>query len=133
MPLAWAIHRLGGLQTPANAAYSAAELTYQLKNSGAKVLFTCLPLLATAKESAKAAGIPDNRIFLLEVPEQMSGGVKKPSGMKTLDDFVLEGSKLDRLEPLNLGLGGGATRTAFLCYSSGTSGLPVSSARTFCD
>ncbi|CAI6302927.1 unnamed protein product [Periconia digitata] len=124
VPLAWATHRLGGIQTPANAAYSAAELAYQLKNSGAKCLFTCLPLLATAKEASKEAGIPDDRIYLLDVPEALSGGLKKPNGMKTVDDFISQGAKLDRLEPLNLGPGGGATRTAFLCYSSGTSGLP---------
>ncbi|KAF2846727.1 phenylacetyl-CoA ligase-like protein [Plenodomus tracheiphilus IPT5] len=122
LPLAWATHRLGGLQTPANAAYSAAELEYQLKNSGAKALFTCVPLLATAREAAKNSGIPENRIYILEVPEQLVG--KTPSGMKTVDDFIREGQKLERLEPLILQKGDGAKRTAFLCYSSGTSGLP---------
>ncbi|KAI8938201.1 hypothetical protein NX059_005862 [Plenodomus lindquistii] len=122
LPLAWATHRLGGLQTPANAAYSAAELEYQLKNSGAKALFTCVPLLATAREAAKNSGIPENRIYILEVPEQLGG--KAPSGMKTVDDFIREGQKLDRLEPLNWQKGDGAKKTAFLCYSSGTSGLP---------
>lgn len=122
LPLAWAAHRLGGIQTPANAAYSAAELEYQLKNSGAKALFTCVPLLATAREAAKKSGIPDNRIYILEVPEKFGG--KNTSGLKTVDDFVREGSKLDRLEPLNWKSGDGAKKSAFLCYSSGTSGLP---------
>lgn len=116
---------MGGIQTPANAAYSAAELEYQLKNSGAKALFTCVPLLATAREAAKKSGIPDNRIYILEVPEKFGG--KNTSGLKTVDDFVREGSKLDRLEPLNWKSGDGAKKSAFLCYSSGTSGLPVSS------
>lgn len=40
MTLAYAIHRLNGIATPANAAYSAPELEFQLKSSGAKVLFT---------------------------------------------------------------------------------------------
>jgi len=53
LPLAWATHRLGGIQSPANAAYSAAELEYQLKNCSAKALFTCVPLLETAREAAK--------------------------------------------------------------------------------
>ncbi|KAF1960880.1 phenylacetyl-CoA ligase-like protein [Byssothecium circinans] len=123
VPLAWATHRLGGIQTPANAAYSAAELAYQLKDSGAKCLFTCVPLLATAKEAAREAGIPDNRIYILEVPKEFAGGKSAPAGMKTVDDLILEGAKLDRLEPLKLEAGDGAKRTAFLCYSSGTSGL----------
>ena len=124
LPLAWATHRLGGVQTPANAAYEVAELEYQLKNSGAKCLFTCLPLLETAKIAAKKCGIPDNRIYMLEVPKELTGGKGTPAGMKTVDDFIREGAKLDRLEPLKLAQGEGATRTAFLCYSSGTSGLP---------
>lgn len=40
MTLAYAVHRLDGLVSPANAAYSASELEFQLKNSGAKALFT---------------------------------------------------------------------------------------------
>ena len=40
MTLAYAVHRLNGIATPANAAYSASELEFQLKSSGAKALFT---------------------------------------------------------------------------------------------
>lgn len=40
MTLAYAVHRLSGVASPANAAYSAAELEFQLKNSGVKALFT---------------------------------------------------------------------------------------------
>jgi acyl-CoA synthetase (AMP-forming)/AMP-acid ligase II len=95
-----------------------------LKNSRAKCLFTCVPLLAAAKEAAKKCGIPDNRIYILEVPKEFAGGQGTPSGMKTVDDFIRDGAKLERLEPLKLAQGEGAKRTAFLCYSSGTSGLP---------
>ncbi|CAI9629671.1 acetyl-synthetase-like protein [Alternaria burnsii] len=123
LPLAWATHRLGGIQSPANAAYSAAELEYQLKNSGAKALFTCVPLLETARQAAKKSGIPENRIYILEVPESFAGK-KTPQGLKTVDDLIREGQKLDRLPKLNWEKGDGALRTAFLCYSSGTSGLP---------
>jgi len=122
--LAWATHRLGGIQSPANAAYSTAELEYQLKNSGAKALFTCVPLLDTARQAAKNCGIPENRIYILEVPESFAGK-KTPKGLKTVDDLIREGEKLDRLPKLDWEKGDGALRTAFLCYSSGTSGLPV--------
>ena len=40
MTLAYAVHRLSGLVSPANAAYAADELEFQLKNAGAKALFT---------------------------------------------------------------------------------------------
>ncbi|KNG50623.1 phenylacetyl-CoA ligase-like protein [Stemphylium lycopersici] len=123
LPLAWATHRLGGISTPANAAYSAPELEYQLKNSGAKALFTCVPLLEIAREAAKKSGIPDNRIYLLEVPEKFAGK-STPKGIKTVDDLIREGGKLDHLPKLQWEDGDGARRSAFLCYSSGTSGLP---------
>jgi ribosome assembly protein SQT1 len=44
MTLAYAIHRLDGIASPANAAYSASELEFQLKSSGAKALFTVCQL-----------------------------------------------------------------------------------------
>jgi acyl-CoA synthetase (AMP-forming)/AMP-acid ligase II len=115
---------LGGIQSPANAVYSAQELVYQLKDSGAKALFTCVPLLETAREAAKQCGIPEHRIYILDLPAKFTGGKSAPKGMKAVDDFIREGKELDRLEPLNWSSGEGARRTAFLCYSSGTSGLP---------
>ncbi|KAM5380142.1 hypothetical protein ACJZ2D_003789 [Fusarium nematophilum] len=85
----YGVHRLSGIVTPANAAYSAAELSHQLRSSGAKALITCVPLRKTALKAA-------------------------------------EGAKLPELESLRWTEGQGARQTAFLCYSSGTSGLPVS-------
>lgn len=124
LTLAWATHRLGGVQTPANAAYSAAELEYQLRDSGARCLFTCLPLLELSLQAAKAVGMPRERIYLLEVTDSATGG-QKTEGFKTADDLINEGKNLPRLEELNWTKGEGARRSAFLCYSSGTSGLPV--------
>ncbi|GAB1213001.1 hypothetical protein ATERTT37_002150 [Aspergillus terreus] len=123
LPLSWAVHQLGGLVTPANAAYSPAELKHQLVDSGAKALFTCLPLLSTALEAASLAGLPKNRIYLIDMAPQIVGDAKAP-GYKTLSQFVEEGKALPQLEKLRWGPGDGARKTAFLCYSSGTSGLP---------
>ncbi|KAF2085447.1 acetyl-CoA synthetase-like protein [Saccharata proteae CBS 121410] len=124
LTLAWATHRLGGLQTPANAAYSAPEIEFQLKDSGAKCLFTCVTLLDTALEAAQKAGIPKNRIYFLDLPKEATGGKSVPSEFKTVDQLIQEGSNLPRLDPLRWKAGDGAKKTAFLCYSSGTSGLP---------
>lgn len=95
-----------------------------MRDSGAKCLFTCLPLLPTALEAAQRIGIPKERVYLLEVPESMTPGVTS-EGYKTVNDLIEEGKKLDSLEKLNWEDGEGKRRTAFLCYSSGTSGLPV--------
>ncbi|KAK2001108.1 AMP-binding enzyme [Colletotrichum falcatum] len=119
IPFTHAVHRLSGIVTPASAAYSAQELEHQLRSSNAKALFTCIPLLETALKAAKAANIPDDRIFLLEIP-----GASQKTPYITLDDLIQEGRSLPALEPLKWVKGQGARQTAYLCYSSGTSGLP---------
>ena len=126
MTLSWAIHRLSGISSPANAAYSLEEIVYQLKSSGSKALFTCAPLLPIALEAAAKSGIPKNRVYLLALPKVALGGKAVPKEFKTVDDLIAEGSELPALEPLKWERGRGARQTAFLCYSSGTSGLPVS-------
>jgi acyl-CoA synthetase (AMP-forming)/AMP-acid ligase II len=143
MTLAYAVHRLSGLATPANAAFSASELEFQLKSSGAKALFTassapfgticskltyrkqCIPLLETSLQAAKAVGIPNNRVYILEMPAAFSGNKSVP--FKTVGQLIEAGKQLPGLEPLKWEKGQGARQTAYLCYSSGTSGLPVRS------
>ncbi|KAI9648950.1 hypothetical protein NHQ30_001516 [Ciborinia camelliae] len=122
MTLAYAVHELGGVVSPANAQYSAAELEFQLKSSGSKALFTCIPLLETALQAAKGAGIKNDRIYILDMPKVLTGDKKVP--FKTVDDLIAVGEKLPKLEPLRFEKGQAARQTAYLCYSSGTSGLP---------
>ncbi|KAJ5536207.1 Acyl-CoA ligase inpC [Penicillium frequentans] len=124
LPLFWATHQLGGLVSPANAAYSASELKHQLLDSKAKALFTCAPLLSIALEAAALAGLPRSKIYLIDVPLEILAGAKPPTGYKTVSQIAEAGKTLPALKPLNWGPGEGARRTAFLCYSSGTSGLP---------
>ncbi|KAI1324452.1 acetyl-CoA synthetase-like protein [Xylariaceae sp. FL0255] len=116
---AFAVHRLSGIVTPANAVYSTSELEHQLKSSGAKALITCASLLETALKASRASGIPDDKVFLLELP-----GESKDARFKTVDDLINEGQSLPKLEPLRWSKGQGARQAAFLSYSSGTSGLP---------
>lgn len=117
---------MNGISTPANAAYAPEELEHQLRDSGAKCLFTCVPLLETALKAAKSVSIPKNRVYILELPKEVTGGVTAPAEFKTVDQLIQEGAKLPRLERLKWEKGQGARQVAFLCYSSGTSGLPVS-------
>ncbi|KAI0012056.1 acetyl-CoA synthetase-like protein [Xylariaceae sp. FL0662B] len=115
----FAVHRLSGIVTTANAMFSADELENQLKSSGAKVLFTCIPLLETALKATRACNIPDDRVFIVDIP-----GQTKKVPFKTLDDLIAEGRQLPEIEPLVWSKGQGARQVAYLCYSSGTSGLP---------
>ncbi|RBA17479.1 hypothetical protein FPRO05_02203 [Fusarium proliferatum] len=117
----YGVHRLNGIATPANAAYSSDELTHQLKASGAKALVTCTPLLEVALEAAKNVGISFENIYLFDIPR-----AEPTSSFKytSVEDLINEGSKLQELERLQWVQGQGARQTAFLCFSSGTSGLP---------
>lgn len=124
--LGWAIHKLGGLETPANAAYVEWELEHQMKTSGAKCIFTCQPLLETTLKVAKTVGLPKDKIFLIELPKEATGGAPTPKGYKTIDDLIARGKGLKPIEKLNWKKGEGAKRTAFLCFSSGTSGMSAS-------
>lgn len=84
-----------------------------------------MPLLSLALEAASECGIPRNRVYLLSVPDEITGGAPVPKEFKTVDRLVEEGAKLPPLEELRWEKGQGARQTAFLCFSSGTSGLPV--------
>lgn len=84
-----------------------------------------MSLLPTALEAAEKAGIPKSKIYLLDLPEPLMNGAKPPKEFKTVAQFIEEGKSLPNVEKLNWSPGQGARQTAFLCYSSGTSGLPV--------
>jgi acyl-CoA synthetase (AMP-forming)/AMP-acid ligase II len=103
-----------------NAAYTESELVHQLNSSGVKALFTCELLLDTALKAAKQAGIPKERVFILPMV-----GDKGTHGLTTVEALITEGESLGELEALRWCKGQGARQPAFLCYSSGTSGLPV--------
>ena len=121
IPFTHAVHRINGIVSPASAAYSAPELEHQLRSSGARALFTCVPLLDTALKAARALSIPDELIFILPMP-----GAEKKAPFTTVDDLVAEGESLPPVAPLNWIKGQGKRQVAYLCYSSGTSGRPVS-------
>ncbi|KXT09569.1 hypothetical protein AC579_712 [Pseudocercospora musae] len=125
LTLAWAVHRIGGLLTAVNAAYNASELEFQMNDSGAKAIFTALPLLQTCKDGVKKAKLPHDRIYLLPLPEAVTPGMSN-NGHQTIEDLIKKGQQLDRIIPSDQSWpkGHAKERCAFLCYSSGTSGLP---------
>jgi acyl-CoA synthetase (AMP-forming)/AMP-acid ligase II len=58
-----AVARLGGISTTANPLYTEDELTFQLKDSGAKYLLTVPPFLETAADAAGRAGLAEVFVF----------------------------------------------------------------------
>jgi long-subunit acyl-CoA synthetase (AMP-forming) len=108
--------------SPANPAASALELEQQLRLAGSVALFTCVPLLQTAIKAAKAKEIPNDRIFILPMH-----GDDHSHGFITVHELLEEGKTFLEIKPLNWSKGQGERQVAYLCFSSGTSGLPVRS------
>jgi len=69
----------------ANPIFSAEELQHQLKATNAKLLFVHPSVLQTGVAAAKAIGLPNDRIVLIEP----ASGAKPP--FLTLDEVILEG------------------------------------------
>ncbi|KAF2177280.1 hypothetical protein K469DRAFT_535334, partial [Zopfia rhizophila CBS 207.26] len=52
LTVSWAAHLLSGVSCPISASYSTAQLTHQLSIAHCKALFTSVPLIDIALESA---------------------------------------------------------------------------------
>ncbi|KAI9357899.1 hypothetical protein DFJ73DRAFT_656943 [Zopfochytrium polystomum] len=100
----------GGSVSPANPGYTATELAHQLRDSRAAVLVTTIDLLPTALVACDAVGLSRSRILLMAPP----AGVRESSALVT--PTRPRQIKFTREEL--------RARPAFLCYSSGTTGLP---------
>ncbi|PTW50673.1 AMP-binding protein [Rhodovulum kholense] len=98
----------GGTVTPVNPTYTAEELAFQLKDSGARLLVTVPACLDTARAGAAAAGLSDIAVIGAEAPDR---------GAVPLE--ALMGPRLVAQVPLDV-----ARDIAVLPYSSGTTGLP---------
>lgn len=100
------ILRAGGVATTINALYTESDIAGQLQDSAAKFLFTCAALLPKAEAAADQAGIPRDRIFVLDDAE----------GFSTFQDLLDEGrtAPVVQFDP--------SRQLAVLPYSSGTTG-----------
>ncbi|KAI8639567.1 hypothetical protein BD408DRAFT_445846 [Parasitella parasitica] len=96
--------------SPGNPAYTEAEFEHQITNCQASALVTVPALLPVLLKITDKIGLPRSRIFLF--------GDKQVEGCRPYSS--LSGNK-PTITPLQ-GLDG-ANDTAFICYSSGTTGL----------
>jgi 4-coumarate--CoA ligase len=104
----------GGIVTPANPAYSADELAYQLSNAEAKAIVTTKQFLSVALKAAEKCGIPTDRVILLGAERDETHRTKHWSNIRKTS-----GSTRYRRRKANPD-----KDLAFLAYSSGTTGLP---------
>ena len=101
------IARAGGTSTTVNGLYTERELAEQLRNSGARFLFTIGAMLDRALPAAAAAGV--EAVFTLDGVSS-PGAVGYEQMLGNADDLVTP-----RLDP--------ATALVALPYSSGTTGF----------
>ena len=102
----------GGIIAPANPGYSAKDLAFMLKDSGAKAIVAQKSLLKVALEAARLAGVEEANIILIG---DDGTGNTDATHFKNLQ----KQTKQSRPYKLN-----GDNDLAFLAYSSGTTGLP---------
>lgn len=112
--LTWGCHWAGGIVSPANPAWTAEELAFQLKDAGAKALVTQLASLHVARAAARKAGVLEDRIILLGDKKDPTMRFKHFSSIKNFS--AVERYRRTRVNPKE--------DLAFLVYSSGTTGLP---------
>ncbi len=109
--------RVGGKVSGASPAYNVEEMTYALQKGEAKFLMTHPNSIEVAVAAAKNAGIPKERIFLLE---------GELSGYTTVKDLIAMGKNEAEQTPY-WSIPKGKTNgdvCGFLSFSSGTTGLP---------
>ncbi|KAG6813535.1 hypothetical protein H0H92_010240 [Tricholoma furcatifolium] len=133
--LSWPVALFGSVAagircTLANSAYTPKELAFQYSDSGANLLFSSEEGLSTVFAMFDLLGVPQsearNRVVVLETGLEWAGGpprlrIAAAKGLKSLRDLINGGGKLDREESFD---GERAKETAYLCYSSGTTGKP---------
>ncbi|CAL1695176.1 unnamed protein product [Somion occarium] len=117
----WATHRLGGIVTGANPAYTPDELSYQLNITRTKLLITHSSSLSVALAAARNSGIPEDHIVLIDSQPIAAGSKLYP----TVETLVQEGLKIaPTFVERRLAPGEGRTKLALLNFSSGTTGTP---------
>ncbi|KAJ7175464.1 phenylacetyl-CoA ligase [Mycena filopes] len=116
--LMWAVHRLGGVVSPANPDFSRGELEFQLKATKATLLITHPDVLETAAAAAQGTGLSPDRILVFNV----QGAA--PTKLTTVDELVQRGFGLKAFSERKLRPGEARTKLALLSFSSGTTGTP---------
>ena len=111
--------RAGGVVSGASPAYNVEEMTYALKTADAKFLMTMPASMKVAAAAAKNAGIPQERVFLLE------GEIEGFTTMKQLLEIGKSYGEPNQISQFRIPSGKqNGDICGFLSFSSGTTGLP---------
>lgn len=93
-----------------------------MKGSKCTAVFTNHALLKTCLQATSALGVPEEKVYILGIPND----AKVDEGPRSVESLISEGASMspisslawDNDEP-------GNDRIAFLCPTSGTSGMQV--------
>lgn len=95
---------------------------YQITTSNSSLLITCPGAISVAEAAAKKVGLPLERIIVFD--DRKKGAVQG-SKYATIGKLVEEGlSRPQVFVEKRLKKGEGMKKTAYLCFSSGTTGKP---------
>ncbi|OBT43643.1 hypothetical protein VE00_05241 [Pseudogymnoascus sp. WSF 3629] len=113
-PIIFGALRAGGTVSTANPGYTVSELSFQLRDCGAKCVVTRYSSIETVKKACATAGIAENRIIILGDQRDTTGNFKHWTNVRNISNTTQYAPP--KLDPKN--------DTAFLVYSSGTTGKP---------
>ncbi|KAJ7496723.1 phenylacetyl-CoA ligase [Mycena latifolia] len=114
----WAAQRLGATVATMNPAMTATELAHQLKLSNPSVIFVKRESISLVEDAANHAGL--TQYFTVVLDANGGSDLKHP----TVESLIVYGKSLPPFSQPTLGLGEAKAKVAFLCFSSGTTGLP---------
>ncbi|GAM84984.1 hypothetical protein ANO11243_029870 [Dothideomycetidae sp. 11243] len=120
--LSWAVHRLGGLCLLLHSTSSAGEIAAHLKRVQCAAIFTNEPLLATTRKARELLNGEPQKIFILDVANELLPEGHVNSDLTTVEQLAQKGAELEALEPLKWDAVNGRDQVAYLCPTSGTSG-----------
>lgn len=95
------------------------ELSFQIQNTGARVLLVHPTLLDTARKASKTAGLAENRLYLFSDTEH-----KPIDGIQDWRSMLGSPSDVPNYDWPRLSSSESKKQIATVNYSSGTTGLP---------
>ncbi|KAL5348601.1 hypothetical protein ACLOAV_006018 [Pseudogymnoascus australis] len=104
----------GGTVSTANPGYTVSELSHQLRDNGAKCVVTDYSNIETVKNACSAVGIAEDHIIVLGERWGVTGKHKHWTDVRNISNTAMYAAP--KFDPKN--------DTAFLVYSSGTTGKP---------
>ncbi|KAK5053037.1 hypothetical protein LTR84_002011 [Exophiala bonariae] len=115
----------GGIVSMANPMFVPKELAHQVRDSGARFLLTATDLMECANEAASLVGLDQDYVYIFDdTPLAAPNRPLSTSQQKHWSSLLAGPAEGTRFRWEGFSTEDQANRTAFLFYSSGTTGVP---------